>query len=105
MTLTTILKSLPDLVALRETVENGTLRCLFSPSDPVDDGDVRSTIGCDELSRSVERLDPDVLSEDDVSSICSVFCGENVYDYIDPESDDQLWRLDALIDAVRNILP
>lgn len=105
MTLISILKSLPDLVSLRETWENGTLRCLFSPSDPVEDGDVRSTIGCDELSRSVEKLDPDLLSQDDVSSICSAYCGENVHDYIDSESDDQLWRLDALIDSVRNILP
>ena len=105
MTLTTILKSLPELVSLRETVENGTLRCLFSPSDPVDEGDVRSTIGCDELSRSVATLDPDELPEDALESLCEVFCGPNVHDYIDPDSDDQLWRLDALIDAVRNILP
>lgn len=116
MKLNELIKAVSKLVESRETIDHGSIRCLHSDQavrdiesaegcDEVDTG----TIGDDDLAEELEDLaeDGDQISEldlDDLVKLEDAFRGEDITDYLDEDKEDELKRLDSLIDAARELI-
>lgn len=111
-----LIKSVAALVSTREIIDHGSIRCLHSELvveeiKAVDDcAEVGTgTIGDDDLSTDLDALAEDgdrIASIDfgDLANLEDAYQGAEVSGYIDEGKEDELRRLDSLIDAAREIL-
>jgi hypothetical protein len=116
MKIAELIKAVSNLVETREIIEHGSIRCLFSQStvdeiysaedcDEVDTG----IIGDDDLAAELSDLaeNGDQIAElhlADLVKLEDAYRGEDITDYLDSEKEDELKKLDALIDAARELV-
>lgn len=111
-----LIRNVAKLVESRETIDHGSIRCLYSEQgcreiesaegcDSVDTGKV----GDDDLAADLMDLaeDGDRIAEihfDDLVKLEYAFRGEDITDYLAADKEDELILLDKLIDAAREIV-
>lgn len=110
MKLKELIGCVAKLVEQRDIIDHGTIRCLHSDQavdeiesaegcDEVETG----TIGDDDLAKSLlELLEDDRLAElylDDLVTLEDAYRGEDLESYINSEREDELVKLENLIDA------
>ena len=116
MKLNQLIKAVAKLVEEREIIDHGTIRMLHSDRavseiesaegcDEVDTG----TIGDDDLAEELADLaeDGDQIAEldlDDLVKLEDAFRGEDITDYLDEDKEDELKKLDTLIEAARELV-
>jgi len=116
MKLNELIKSAAKLVESREIIDHGTIRCLHSDQavreiksaegcDDVDTG----TIGDDDLASELVDLaeDGDKIGDlhlEDLVKLEDAYRGDDIADYIDGDKEDELKRLDRLIEAARELV-
>lgn len=110
-----LLKWVSILVVERETIDHGTIRCLHCDNWV---REIEQAEGCDEVGTG--RIGDDDLADDlaelaedgdriadlhieDIRKLEDAYRGEDIDDYIDGDKEDELKRLDTLIDAAREI--
>jgi len=116
MKIQTLIRNVADLVETREIIDHGTIRCLHSDNAV---REIESAEGCDEVETGLigdDDLAADLaeLAEDgdriaklhleDLVKLEDAFRGEDITDYLDSEKEDELQKLDALIESAREIL-
>ena len=112
MTIQNTLQAVARLVGERDIIDHGTIRCLYSVDAvrsivQAEDVDVETgTIGDNELAKRLHELveEPGGIEVDDLIRLDRVFLGESIDDYIESEEEDELKKLDRLIDAARELL-
>lgn len=116
MKLNELIKSVAKLVESREIIDHGSIRCLHSDQavrdiesaegcDEVDTGN----IGDDDLAEELSDLaeDGDRIAElhlEDLVKLEDAFRGEDITDYLTEDKEDELKKLDSLIDAARKLI-
>lgn len=116
MTTRELIRSVADLVSERRTIDHGSIRCLWSEAavnsifsvedcDEVDEG----TIGDDALASDLLDLSQngDRMSEIDLDRLWDLslaHLGSSEYDYLDRNAEDELKRLDHLIEVASKLL-
>lgn len=116
MKIAELIQAVSNLVETREIIEHGSIRCLFSQRtvdeicsaedcDEVDTG----IIGDDDLAAELSDLaeNGDQIAElhlEDLVKLEDAYRGEDITDYLDSEKEDELKKLDALIDAARELV-
>lgn len=111
-----LLRNVSKLVEERDTIDHGSIRCLYSREDV---SAIESAEGCDEVGTGTVG-DCDLASElsdiaDDGDQIAELhlrdlvkledaYRGEDITDYLDPDKEDELRKLDALIEAARELV-
>lgn len=118
MKINQMLRAIGSLVAEREIIDHGSIRCLHSEDavrgivqgEGIDDDDVETgVIGDDGLAEWFTDLaeDADRIAEIDMDALLdlnNVFLGEALDNYITPDAEDGLVDLDTLIDAAMEFL-
>lgn len=115
MKLKDLIHSVAKLVEQRDIIDHGSIRCLHSDQgvrdiensedcDEVDTG----TIGDDDLSEKLRELcDDDRLADqslEDLVKLEDAFLGDSINNYIEEEEEDELKKLEALIDAANKLV-
>lgn len=116
MKLNELIRNIAKLVESRETIDHGSIRCLHSDNavseiesaegcDSVDTG----TVGDDDLAASLMEIseDGDQIAElhfEALVKLENAYRGDDIQDYLDAEKEDELVKLDKLIDAAREIV-
>lgn len=109
-----LLLSASRLVASRDIIEHGSIRCLYSERSASEISSAEgceevdtSTVGDDELSAELAELaNSEQVAEirtRDLYALERAFRGEEIADYIDAEAEDELISLDKLIEAAREL--
>lgn len=111
-----LIRAVATLIESREIIDHGSIRCLHSDRAV---SEIESAEGCDEVGAGTigdddlaEKLsdladDGDLVAElhlEDLVKLENAFRGEDVTDYLDPGKEDELRKLDALIDAARELV-
>lgn len=115
MKISELIKNVSNIVVAREIIDHGTIRCIHSDDavrsiESVEGSDVETgTIGDDDLAAELAELgeDGDRIADLDLSDIVKLhdaYRGEDVVDYLNPDKEDELINLDALIDAARELV-
>lgn len=112
MKINELIKSISNLVETRKIINHGSIRCL-----PTADAAVRSddcdevgteTIGDDDLAAGLAELavDGDRIADlhlGDLVKMEDAYRGDDISDYVDDDREDELSRLDLLIDRAREL--
>jgi len=114
MKIKALITCVADLVASRETIDHGSIRCLWSQSavdsiESAEDCDEVATgiIGDDDLASELSSLAAYGVGEVDLDVLIRlerVFLGEEVDSYVDGGKEDELRSLADLIDAARELV-
>lgn len=111
-----LIRKVATLVESREIIDHGSIRCLHSDQSV---SEIESAEGCDEvgtgtigdddLASELSDLadDGDLIAElhlEDLVKLEDAFRGEDIADYLDSEKEDELKKLDTLIDAARELV-
>ena len=115
MKISELIRNTAKLVEARETIDHGSIRCLYSDNavrdiesaelcDSVDTG----TVGDDDLAAVLMEIaeDGDRIADlhfDDLAKLERAYRGEDITDYLRADKEDELILLDKLIDAAREI--
>ena len=115
MKLKDLIHSVAKLVEQRDIIDHGSIRCLHSDQavydiesaedcDEVDTG----TIGDDDLAEKLRELcEDDRLAEqylEDLVKLEDAYCGDDITDYLDEDKEDELGKLETLIDAANTLV-
>jgi len=116
MKLNKLIKSVAKLVECRETIDHGSIRMLHSDqavrdiesAEGCDEVDT-ATVGDDDLAEELNDLAEDgeriaELDIDDVWKLQDAYLGEDISDYLDTDKEDELRKLDFLINAARELV-
>lgn len=118
MKLNELIKAVSNLVEERETIDHGSIRCLHSDravqeiesAEGCDSVDT-SIVGDDDLASDLSDLadDGDQIAEldfDDLKKLEDAYLGDDISSYLDVDEDkeDELKKLDRLIDAAREAI-
>ena len=112
MTIKNLLLAVASIVGERDIIDHGAIRCLHSTEvvrsiEQVEDVEEveTNTIGDDDLADRLRELaeDPCGIEVNDLIRLDRVFLGESIDDYIESEEEDELKKLDRLIDAAREL--
>ena len=110
-----LIKAVAKLVSERDTIDHGSIRCLWSQNavneihsvedcDEVDTG----TVGDDDLAEKLNDLaDGDQIGEIEWESLEKLerqYRSDDIADYLQGEKEDELAHLDDLIEAAREIV-
>jgi hypothetical protein len=122
MKLKEALLTISDLVSEREIISHGSIQMLYTEEDireianaeGIDDDDVElATIGSDELSEKIKEIaeNPEKFLDVDIvdlslglGSLHSVFRGDNIFDYVDCEEENEIKDLEILIDEAEKFV-
>jgi len=115
MKINELIKAVSKLVAEQEIIDHGSIRMLHSDRaveeiesaegcDEVETG----TIGDDDLAEKLSELadDGDAIADlytEDLVKLEDAFRGEDITNYLDSDKEDELQKLEALIDAAWEI--
>lgn len=116
MKLNELIKAVSKLVETRETIDHGSIRCLHSDNavneimsceacDDVDTG----TVGDDDLAAELAELadNGDRIADlhlEDLVKLEDAYRGDDITDYLEDEKEDELRKLDSLIEAARELV-
>ena len=116
MKLNELIKSVAKLVQEREIIDHGSIRMLHSDQAV---RDIRSAEGCREVDTGAIG-DADLASElsdlaedgdrigdlylEDMVRLADAYRGDDIEDYLDGEKEDELKRLDNLIEVARALV-
>lgn len=116
MKINELIREASDLVAAREIIDHGSIRCLWSQAavDSIESAEGCEKVGTglvgdDDLAAELSELagDGDRIADLEIAAIVAledVYRGADITDYIDAEAEDELTRLDQFIDAARELL-
>ena len=116
MKIAELIKAVSNLVETREIIDHGSIRCLHSDNAV---GEIESAEGCDEVGTGIIG-DDDLAAElsdiaedgdqiaglhlEDLMKLEDAYRGNDITDYLDADKEDELKKLDALIDAARELV-
>ena len=116
MKINELIRNIAHLVESRETIDHGSIRCLWSQegvdsimgAEDCDDVDT-GTVGDDDLAAELDDLagDGDRIAElhlDDLVKLERAYRGLSLESYLEREEEDELIKLDCLISAAREIV-
>ena len=107
--------SVAKLVEEQEIIDHGSIRCLHSDQavreiesaegcESVDTGTVGDNDLASKLSDLAENDREGGIEWSDLEKLEAAFRGKSVTDYLDEDNEDNLIKLDALIDAARELV-
>jgi len=111
-----LLRKVSNLVESREIIDHGSIRCLHSEQTA---REIESAEGCDDVGTGIIgdddlaaelsdlAKDGDQIAElhlEDLVKLEDAFRGDDITDYLDADKEDELKKLDTLIEAARELV-
>jgi hypothetical protein len=119
MKIAELIKAVSNLVETRETIDHGSIRMLHSDravseiesAEALDEDEEVGTglVGDDDLAAELSDLaeDGDQLGDlhlEDLIKLEEAYLGGDITAYLDADKEDELQKLDALIEAARELV-